>query len=102
MKSGSARMMPGRPKTAVGWGTGRAITRTPGAPRRPTLGSAGGWAPDTGRKVWPRSLASAGLGIAPGTATFRPYLVQWLRAKLRKSAAVMDEMVSISPDTGWA
>ena len=61
----------------MGWGTGNGITCTPGEPRRPTLGIAGGTAPDTGRKVWPKSLASAGLVMSPATATFRPYLAQW-------------------------
>ena len=95
-------MMPGKPKAAVGCGTGSGMTWTPGAPSRPTLGSGGGLAPETGRKVSPNSLVSAGAVMSPATATFKPFLTQWLRAKLRRSCAVMAEMLPISPSTGWA
>ena len=59
-------------------------------------------APETGRKVSPSSLVSAGAVMSPATATFSPFFTQWLRAKLRRSAAVMEEMLPISPLTGWA
>ena len=72
MKSGSLRMTPGRPKVAVGCGTGSGTTCTPGWPSRPTGGSGGGGWLETGVKAVPSSFCSTGAVMSPATAIFTP------------------------------